>query len=100
MSSNLKSANRATFIGEETGGTYNGTVAGTMPVLTLPYSKLKVRVGLQKIAATGKTTEFGRGIMPDVTIIETPEQIIDQSDPHIEWIQHHLKTQHKTVNKI
>ncbi len=100
LSSNLKSANRATFIGEETGGTYNGTVAGTMPVLTLPNSKLKVRVGLQKIAATGKTTEFGRGIMPDVTIIETPEQIIDQSDLHIEWIQHHLKTQHKTVNKI
>ncbi|MFD2907357.1 S41 family peptidase [Flavobacterium ardleyense] len=91
LSSNLKSNNRATFIGEETGGTYNGTVAGTMPLLTLPNSKLKVRVGLQKIAAMGKTEEFGRGIMPDVTIVETPEQIIDKSDPHIEWILANLK---------
>lgn len=90
LSSNLKSTNRATFIGEETGGTYNGTVAGTMPVLTLPNSKLRLRVGLQKIAATGTTAEFGRGIMPDVTIIETPEQIIDKSDPHIEWILQNL----------
>lgn len=91
LSSYLKSTNRATFIGEETGGTYNGTVAGTMPVLTLPNSKLKMRVGLQKIAATGKTEEFGRGIMPDVSILETPEQIIDKSDPHIEWILANLK---------
>jgi C-terminal processing protease CtpA/Prc len=30
ISSNLKGSKRATFVGEETGGAYNGTVAGIM----------------------------------------------------------------------
>ena len=40
LSSNLQGSKRAVFVGEETGGTYNGTVAGRMPLLELPNSKL------------------------------------------------------------
>jgi len=86
LSSNLKNSNRAVFVGEETGGTYNGTVAGTMPLLKLPNSKLLFRIGLQDIRPVKQTTEFGRGILPDVTIIPTSEQITDNKDPELDWI--------------
>lgn len=86
LSSNLKGSKRAFFVGEETGGTYNGTVAGTMPILTLPNSKLPFRIGLQDIRPYHKTEEFGRGIMPDKEIIPTIEQIENNEDPELEWI--------------
>ena len=35
---------RATFIGEETGGGYYGNNSGTMPTVTLPNSKLQLRL--------------------------------------------------------
>ena len=37
---------RATFVGEETGGGYYGNNSGMMPTLTLPNSKVKVRLPL------------------------------------------------------
>lgn len=37
---------RATFIGEETGGAYHGNNSGEMPLLTLPSSKMQIRVPL------------------------------------------------------
>ena len=43
LSSNLKGTKRSVFVGEETGGAYNGTVAGFMPVRTLPKSRLKIK---------------------------------------------------------
>jgi hypothetical protein len=35
-------------LGQETGGAYNGTVAGFMPEIKLPNSKLKVRIGHER----------------------------------------------------
>lgn len=91
LSSNLKGSKRAFFVGEETGGTYNGTVAGTMPILTLPNSKLPFRIGLQDIRPYHKTEEFGRGIMPDKEIIPTIEQIENNEDPEMDWILQDIK---------
>lgn len=74
------------FVGEETGGAYNGTVAGTMPLLKLPNSKLLFRIGLQDIKPLNKTSEFGRGIFPDIPIIPSIYQIIENNDPELDWI--------------
>lgn len=86
ISSNLKGTERAFFVGEETGGTFNGTVAGTMPIFKLPHSKVQVRFGLQLVAPTEKTTIFGRGILPNKTIIPTVNDRINGIDPELEWI--------------
>lgn len=76
ITSNLKGSQRALVYGEETGGTYNGTVAGIMPLLKLPNSKLKVRLGLMHIKSYHQTQEFARGIKPDFPIkLITDEQI-------------------------
>ena len=86
ISSNLKGSKRAVFVGEETGGAYNGTVAGQMPIVELPNSKVKIRVGLMKIAAHYKTDEEGHGIRPDVEMIPTLEDKIKGNDPEMKWI--------------
>lgn len=86
ISSHLKGRNRATFVGNETGGTFNGTVAGMMPVLKLPHSKLKLRVGLMTIRPEEQTSPDGYGVLPDVKIIPDINEIINEDDPELQWI--------------
>lgn len=92
LSSNLKGSKRAIFVGEETGGAYNGTVAGQMPTVVLPNSKVRVRVGLMKIAPHYKTDEEGHGIRPDIEIIPTLEDKITGNDPEMNWILENIKS--------
>jgi hypothetical protein len=96
ISSNLKGSKRATFIGEETGGAYNGTVAGFMPLIKLPNSELKVRIGLMLIAPHYKTEIKGRGIFPDVPIIPTLQDRINGNDPEMDYILNDIKS---TISK-
>jgi hypothetical protein len=91
ISSNLKGSKRATFVGEETGGAYNGTVAGFMPLVKLPHSKLKIRIGLMLIAPHYKTEINGRGIFPDIPIIPTLQDRINGNDPEMDWILNNSK---------
>ncbi|KDN56195.1 S41 family peptidase [Flavobacterium seoulense] len=91
LSSNLKGSKRATFVGEETGGDYNGTVAGFMPIITLPNSELKVRIGIMNIAPYYQTEILGQGIFPDVSITPTLEDQIQGKDPELNWILEQLK---------
>jgi C-terminal processing protease CtpA/Prc len=92
ISSNLKSAKRVTFVGEETGGAFNGTVAGFMPVLKLPNSELKIRIGLMVMAPNHKTQVKGRGIFPDKEIKTTLEDRLTGNDPELNWILKNIKT--------
>lgn len=90
LSSNLKGSKRATFVGEETGGAYNGTVAGRMAVYWLPHSKLKLRIGLMTIRPKSQTETDGNGILPDVEIKPAKEDLFEQKDPELNWILENL----------
>ena len=94
LSSNLKGSKRALFVGQETGGAYNGCVAGIMPVRTLPNSKLSIRFGLLGIKAHQKSGVDGRGISPDVEIIPTLEDRVIGKDPETEWVLDDIKGIH------
>ncbi|ESU24782.1 hypothetical protein FEDK69T_03340 [Flavobacterium enshiense DK69] len=91
ISSNLKGSGRAFFVGEETGGAFNGTVAGKMYVSKLPHSKLNIRFGLMVNSSNYETIVDGRGIFPDKVIIPTLEDRIEGRDPEMEWILQQLK---------
>jgi C-terminal processing protease CtpA/Prc len=91
LSSNLKGTKRAIFVGEETGGAYNGCVAGRMPSFTLPESKLRIQLGLGVVAPFHKSPIEGRGIFPDVEIIPTIEDRILGKDPELDWILNEIK---------
>lgn len=90
ISSKLKENPEITFVGEETGGTFNGTVAGRTSTYELPNSKLRTRLWIMDIAATNKTNEKGRGIFPDKEIIPTIHEIVNDKDPELEWIKNDI----------
>lgn len=86
LSTQLDGNDRATFIGEETGGAYNGTVAGIYKIYELPNTKVRLRIGLMHIDAPFKTQPDGYGVKPDVEIIPTLEDRLHKKDPELEWV--------------
>ena len=63
-----------------------------MPVIKLPESDIKIRVGLMLIAPHYKTENEGRGIFPDKEIIPTIQDRINGADPEMEWVLNDIKT--------
>ena len=98
ISSNLKGSGRATFVGQETGGAFNGTVAGFMPEIKLPNSKLKVRIGVMNVVPHYKTTVLGHGIYPDHEITPTLQDKIEGKDPEVQWIINDIKSENLLKN--
>ena len=82
----LKQRPNTYFVGEETGGAYNGTVAGIMPIVRLPHSKISVRLGLMHVQPVAQTDKEGRGIFPDTEIIPTTEDRVKARDPEMEYV--------------
>ena len=88
LSTHLKHTKRAIFVGEETGGAYNGTVAGLFTGIELPASKIKMNVGLLKINTPYVIDPDGYGIMPDTPIKRT----INGKDEELAWVLKNIHT--------
>lgn len=86
ISTHLKATKRAIFVGEETGGAYNGCVAGIYKVYELPISKLQIRMGLMQIEAPQKQEPDGYGIKPDVHITPSVEGRRLKKDIELDWV--------------
>jgi C-terminal processing protease CtpA/Prc len=82
LSTHLKATKRVTFVGEETGGAYNGTVAGLFAPIELPNSKVKMKIGLMTIKTPHNISPDGYGIKPDVYILTTKLE----KDEQLEWV--------------
>ncbi|MFK7834171.1 MAG: S41 family peptidase [Winogradskyella sp.] len=91
IATQLQGSKRATIVGEETGGAYNGTVAGLYKIYELPNSKIRARIGLAHIDVLYKTTPDGYGVKPDVEILPTLEDRLNNVDPELEWILNDLE---------
>jgi C-terminal processing protease CtpA/Prc len=99
LSTSLQGSKRAFFVGEETGGAYNGTVAGFMPLVKLPNSEIQIRTGIMMMESTFKTAKEGRGIFPDKEIIPTIEDRIKENDPELDWILKDIKPQKSNLSE-
>jgi C-terminal processing protease CtpA/Prc len=91
LSTNLKATGRAFFVGEETGGHYNGTVAGVQKYVVLPSSKVSFDFGLMQIETPYQKAENGHGVFPDVEIIPTKKDRENNVDPELKWVLDHIK---------
>ncbi|WP_169303288.1 S41 family peptidase [Pedobacter cryophilus] len=80
LSSNLKKVNRGIFIGEETGGGFNQCTAGSIPLLSLPNTGLKLRLPLKVIQIAEPIDLKGRGVFPDIEVKTTLEDILKGKD--------------------
>jgi C-terminal processing protease CtpA/Prc len=66
----LHDKQRATFVGEESGGAYHGNSSGEDVTLVLPNSRLKVAIPLvtYKLAVRGSHPN-GRGVVPEYKVV-------------------------------
>ena len=87
LSSKLKYDKRAILVGEETGGANDGTVAGFYSYQTLPNSKLILPIGLLLVNPNITFSKTQKGVIPDVKIAETLQDIIEKKDPQLDWVK-------------
>lgn len=71
---------RATFVGEESGGNYHTNTSGIMPVLVLPHSKIRVRMGLLQYRTVVGDYPKGKGILPDYPVNYTIQDVLQKRD--------------------
>jgi len=76
-----KTYGRATFIGEETGGAYEGDNSGVFAIVNLPNSGLSVSIPLMAFYMNTNATNPGpAGILPDIKVVATIDDIIAGKD--------------------
>ncbi len=96
FSAKLKNDKRAVLVGEETGGANDGTVAGFYSYQTLPNSKIDLPIGVLLVQPNIDFTDTKKGVVPDVKISGTMQDILNQKDPEMDWI---IKDIEKEKNK-
>lgn len=64
----IKMTDRGLFIGEETGGTYEGNVSGYSEYIQLPHSKIEVKIPTVHFQMNVSPEIKGRGIIPDYNV--------------------------------
>ncbi len=75
------SNHRGTFIGQETGGTYEGNHSGQMITIELPASKVTVWIPTTKYVMDVIPPKYpGRGIIPHLQVQASPEEYMHHED--------------------
>jgi C-terminal processing protease CtpA/Prc len=87
----LKSTGRATFIGEETGGTAEGCNAGITPYYKLPNTKIRVRMPAFRIVHDVSPAITGKGLMPDYKTEYSLKDILGKRDLELLKVKELLK---------
>ena len=92
LSAALQNEGKAIFVGEETGGDYNGTVAGKIIDFKLSNSKLKLLIGIMDYKPNTSRELIGRGVMPNIPIDMTFDDVLNKKDPQLDWILNDIKS--------
>jgi C-terminal processing protease CtpA/Prc len=82
---NIKNTTKAKFIGEESGGLYEGPTGGQTVPIILPNSKIMIRISPNiNIGFLYKKNPIGRGVLPDYPVNYSIEDILGKRDLEIE----------------
>ena len=73
---------RATFVGEETAGGYEGNTSGLNALIVLPNSRLRLRIMMYDYwNAVRPAAERGRGTIPDHPAYRRVADVLAGADP-------------------
>ena len=76
----MKNQSNVTLVGEETGGGDHGNNGLMIPYITLPNTKMKVRMPIFRVIQFEHGEKNGRGVMPDVYVAPSAKAALDQVD--------------------
>lgn len=80
FASMLKMTNRGIFIGEETGGAYEGNVSGYSETIKLPNTKITINIPTVHFQMAVSPKTIGRGILPDYEVPQTWKAYLDSEN--------------------
>lgn len=91
---------RAVFIGEECGAGYYGNTSGFAVMLTLPNTRLRIRIPMVRyIMAVSDYPYPERGIIPDYPFTRTIEDYLNGIDTELKFVLELIKKQNKTETR-
>lgn len=93
LGSKLHGTKRAVFIGEESGGAYNGTVAGHSKVINLPHTKLAFQLGLMQLETPHQQEPDGYGIQPDYEVQPSLIDFQNKRDTALDFVLELIKSE-------
>ena len=80
----LRSRTKAIFIGEETGGGFEGNTSGLNAQIVLPNSRLKLKIQMYGYWNAVSGGQPGRGTMPDLAVVRSVEDVLAGNDPPVD----------------
>jgi C-terminal processing protease CtpA/Prc len=84
---------KAVFVGEECGAGYYGNTSGFMPLLTLPKTKMQIRIPLVKYSMAVSGYDKYRGIIPEYQVGFTIDDLLKDRDAVMEFTLDLIKKQ-------
>ena len=91
LCNSIKGQSNVLLVGEETGGGWHGNSGILIPDITLPNTKLRVRLPLFKMVQFNHVPKTGRGIAPDVFIPQTIEGVKYSLDRKMDYVKYLIK---------
>jgi hypothetical protein len=80
----LKDEGRVRTVGARSGGSPDGPTAGSIFLMTLPNSKIPVRIPNRFNQMNTNLFETGKGLRPDIEVMQTPADFIANRDVVLE----------------
>jgi len=92
LAADLRKMTNAIFIGEESGGLFEGPTGGNSIVIQLPHSKIMVRISPNiQIGYQYQKHPIGRGVLPDYPIHYTIDDLVSNKDLEMEMAYQLIK---------
>lgn len=85
FASMIKMTKRGGFIGEETGGAYEGNVSGYSNTIKLPNTKIKIDIPTVHFQIDVQPKIKGRGIIPDYEVSQSWEDYLNGINSKLEF---------------
>jgi hypothetical protein len=81
-----------TLVGEEAGGGWHGNAGIMIPDITLPHTKIRVRLPLFKLVQYHHVAKNGRGVIPDILVNPNYEALMKEFDKKLKVTMELIKS--------
>ena len=94
----VKGQNNVTLVGENTGGGWHGNSGIMIPDITLPNTKLRVRLPMFRLVQYQHPPKTGTGVVPDIYVGPTVETTRKDIDRKMEFVNQLIKDRSRQSN--